>query len=148
MGGRDKHYTPPQREHALAIGIERDTARLTDVPARSGTRNFEASRLTPASLAYTGAAQIRLGLPVKTAVNRDLANSGPGPDEGVGRKVAICKRYNTNLCQRSAAECKHAHVCFHCVDWDNPHGAHDCNASLEEIEQLQDADTDRAHSPT
>ena len=84
-------------------------------------------------------------MPTKAVLNRDAANAGPGPGEGVGRSIAICRKYNTNLCRHSDADCNHAHVCFHCVDWDDRHGSWACLASLETIEHLQAEDMLRAY---
>jgi len=143
-----RHRDPPSRGPALAIGIETDISRITDTPSRSGVGQFQASRLTEKSMDYPGAASIRKGLPTRTVVNRDAKNTGPGPGQGVGRCIAICKKYNAGLCLKNIEECNHAHVCFFCVDWEHRHRACDCLAPLGVIVRMQAADTLRGHRAT
>ena len=137
-----------RRAPAPAVGLERDITHITDVPPRRGIGQYSTSRLTVKSLDYPGAFPIRAGLPTRTVVNRDAVNSGPGPGQGIGKSMPICKKYNTRLCRHSHADCKLAHVCFHCVDWEDRHGAWACLASQEKIERMHTADTLRGYRAT
>ena len=72
---------------------------------------------------YTGSAPWRIGLPTVTTVY-----STTGASRG------ICRKYNGRCCDFSPEECNNAHVCSHCADYSDPHGAWECRATAEDIE--------------